>query len=86
MFSIYKHNHCASFSVTVRSHTIFRGCGGLYVSLIYLKGNDKKTKILAAAFSICLASTMFYYFSKKKIPCSHVEESANKNKVEKRKH
>lgn len=42
--------------------------------------------ILAAAFSICLATTIFYYFSKKKIPCSHAEESANKNKGENRNH
>lgn len=46
----------------------------------------QKKNILAAAFSICLATAIFYYFSKKKIPCSHVEESANKNKGEKRNH
>lgn len=43
-------------------------------------------KILAAAFCICLATTIFYYFSEKKIPCSHMAESANKNKGNKRNH
>lgn len=47
----------------------------------------KEKKILAAAsFNICLATTIFYYFSEKKNPFSHVEESANKNKGNKRNH
>lgn len=57
--------------------TISEGCSGSCLSQISPKGNAKK--ILAAAFSMCLATTNFYYFNKKRIPCSHVKESANKN-------
>lgn len=58
-------------------YAISEGCSGSCLSQISPKGNAKKT--LAAAFSMCLATTIFYYFNKKKIPCSHVKESANKN-------
>jgi len=55
-----------------------------FMSLIDKSERTRQKKILAAAFSICLATTVFYYFTKKKIPCSHVGESDNKNKGEKR--